>query len=340
MPRTVLGLLALLFGLSAQMFAASAAAQTKFPFRLNWTASGEHSAYFLAREKGFYRDEGLDVDILDGSGSGTVLQLAANGSSPVVQADAATMMRGVTSGMPVKAVAVPLQVSPSAFIYRADSPRPTKVSEVKGMRIAMSAGDSGMAIFSAFLGKVGLKPDDVQIITVSSTAAKDQAMLSKQADALIGFFMDQGVRLEPQTGVKIGYTRLYDLAGVNALSSAIIVNNDWLKDPRNEDALRRFLRASQRGWQYAFENRAEAAESFFKAKPGIPLAISRGTLEGAMTLIRTEHSKKLPILASAVEDWKDTQQLLATYAQLKPMPDVNAYYTNTYLSEAPYMPKK
>src|SRR3954470_18743871 len=145
---------------------------TKFPFRLNWVAGGEHAPLFLAREKGFYRDEGLDVDILDGSGSGTVLQLAANGTSPVIQADAATMMRGVTSGMPVKAVAVPLQISPSAFIYRADSPRPTKVSEVKGMRIAMSVGDSGMAIFSAFLGKIGLKADDVQMITVASTAAK------------------------------------------------------------------------------------------------------------------------------------------------------------------------
>ncbi len=333
MPRLILGLLALLF-------AAAAAAQTKFPFRLNWTASGEHSAYFVAKEKGFYREEGLDVEILDGSGSGTVLQLAANGSSPVIQADAATMMRGVTSGMPVKAVAVPLQISPSAFIYRAESPRPTKVSEVKGMRIAMSVGDSGMAIFTAFLGKIGLKPDDVQLITVSSTAAKDQAMLSKQADALIGFFMDQGVRLEPQTGVKIGYTRLYDLAGVNALSSAIIVNTDWLKEPRNEDALRRFLRASQRGWQYAMENRAEAAQIFFKEKPGIPLAISRGTLDGAMTLIRTEHSKGMPMLASAVEDWRDTQQLLANYAGLKPLPDVNAYYTNAYLSDAPYLPKK
>src|SRR5262245_26277900 len=101
-------LLSLLLG----AIATSAAAQTKLPFRLNWTASGEHAAYFVARDKGFYREEGLEVEVLDGSGSTTVLQLAANGTSPVVQADASTMMRGIVSGMPVQGGAVLRKVLP------------------------------------------------------------------------------------------------------------------------------------------------------------------------------------------------------------------------------------
>ena len=319
----------------------AAQAQTaKFPFRLNWTASGEHAPFFVAREKGFYAEEGLEVEILDGSGSTTVLQLIANGSSPVGYADAATMMRGVTNGMPVKAVAVPLQQSPHAFIYRADAPRPTKVAEVKGTRIAVTAGDSSMTVFNAFLGKLGMKIEDVQVITVASTAAKDQAVLNKQADALIGFFMDQGVRLEPTTGVKIGYTRLYDLSGVSTLSSAIIANSDWTKDAKNQDLLRRFLRASQRGWQYSSEHRREAAELFVKAKPTIPLNIAHGTLEGAMTITRTERTKAAPVAWSAPEDWKDTQELLVNYAKLKPQPDLNLYFTNGFLSQAPYLPQR
>ena len=330
-----------LFAVAAALVAGQVEAQTaKFPFRLNWTASGEHAPFFVARDKGFYRDEGLDVEILDGSGSTTVLQLAANASSPVVYADAATMMRGVSNGMPVRAVGVPLQQSPHAFIYRADAPRPTKVAEVKGTRIAVTAGDSSMTVFNAFLGKLGLKIEDVQVITVASTAAKDQAVLNKQADALIGFFMDQGVRLEPTTGVKIGYTRLYDLSGVSTLSSAIIANADWLKDAKNQDQLRRFLRASQRGWQYSHDNRREAAEVFVKAKPTIPLNIAAGTLDGAMTITRTERSKASPVAWTAAEDWKDTQELLVSYAKLKPQADLNAYFTNGYLSQAPYLPPK
>src|SRR5262249_42259136 len=60
----------------------------KFPFRLNWTLYGEHAPFFVAREKGFYAQEGLDVEIQEGSGSTTVSQLVANATSPVAYVDA------------------------------------------------------------------------------------------------------------------------------------------------------------------------------------------------------------------------------------------------------------
>ena len=88
------------------VLAAPALAQSKgekFPFRLNWTLYGEHAPFFVARDKGFYAQEGLDVEIQEGSGSTTVAQLVANATSPVAYVDAATMMRGVSAGMPVKA---------------------------------------------------------------------------------------------------------------------------------------------------------------------------------------------------------------------------------------------
>ena len=69
----------------------------KFPFRLNWTLYGEHAPFFVARDKGFYAAEGLEVEIQEGSGSTTVAQLVANATSPVAYVDAATMMRGVAT---------------------------------------------------------------------------------------------------------------------------------------------------------------------------------------------------------------------------------------------------
>jgi NitT/TauT family transport system substrate-binding protein len=317
-----------------------AAQGTKFPFRLNWTLYGEHAPFFVARDKGFYREEGLEVEIQEGSGSTTVAQLVANASNPVAYVDAATMMRGVGAGMPIKAVGVTLQQSPMAFIYRADAPRPTKISEIKGSRIAITAGDASLAIFTAFMGKLGMKVEDVQMITVANPAAKEQAVLSKQADALLGYFMDQGPRMQLQTGVKMGWTRLYDMAGVTTLSSAIIANNDWMKDAKNQDTLRRFLRASQRGWQYSFENRDEAADIFRKAAPVFTQEIAKLEVDGTMTIIRTERTKGKPIAWSDAGDWKDSQDLLEKFAKLKAQPDVNVYFTNSYLSEAPYLPKK
>jgi NitT/TauT family transport system substrate-binding protein len=319
---------------------APADAQTKFPFRLNWTLYGEHAPFFVARDKGFYKEEGLDVEIQEGSGSTTVVQLVANATSPVAYVDAATMMRGVGNGMPIQAVGVTLQQSPMAFIYRADAARPTKISEIKGSRIAITAGDASLAIFTAFMGKLGMKVEDVQMITVANPAAKEQAVLNKQADALLGYFMDQGPRMQLQTGVKMGWTRLYDMAGVTTLSSAIVANNGWLKDAKNQDTLRRFLRASQRGWDYSNKNRAEAAEIFRKAAPAFTQEIALLEVEGTMTIIHTERTKGKPIAWSDAGDWKDSQDLLEKFAKLKPQPDVNAYFTNEYLSQPPYLPKK
>ena len=136
---------------------ASARRQRNFQFRLNWTLYGEHAPFFVAPDKGFYKEEGLDVEILEGSGSTTVAQLVANMTNPVAYVDAATMMRGVGAGMPIKAVGVTLQQSPMSFIYRADAPRPTKIDEIKGSRIAITAGDASLAIFTAFMGKLGMK---------------------------------------------------------------------------------------------------------------------------------------------------------------------------------------
>src|SRR6266699_267707 len=87
------------FGSAAQ---AQGNAPDKFSFRLNWTLYGEHAPFFVALDKGFYKEEGLEVEILEGSGSTTVAQLVSNKTNPVAYVDAATMMRGVGAGMPIK----------------------------------------------------------------------------------------------------------------------------------------------------------------------------------------------------------------------------------------------
>jgi NitT/TauT family transport system substrate-binding protein len=335
-----LALVAAVAAISASLTPVNAQELQKFPFRLNWTLYGEHAPFFVALDKGFYKDEGLDVEIMEGSGSTTVLQLVANQTNPVGYVDAATMMRGIGAGMPVIAAGVSLQQSPMSFIYRADSPRPTKVDQIKGSRIAITAGDASLAIFTAFMGKLNMKLDDVQMITVANPAAKEQAVLNKQADALLGYFMDQGPRMQLKSGVKMGWTRLYDMAGISTLSSAIVVNKDWLKDPKNQDLLRRFLRATQRGWDYTATHDKEAAEIFLKHAPAFNMEIALLEIDGTMSIIHTKHTKDKPLFWSAKEDWQESQDLLQKYSGLKPEPDLTQYYTNDYLSAPPYLPKK
>jgi NitT/TauT family transport system substrate-binding protein len=100
------------------------------------------------------------------------------------------------------------------------------------------------------------------------------------------------------------------------------------------------LRASQRGWQYTFDNRDEAAEIFMKRAPAFNKEISLLEINGTMTILHTEKTKGKPIGWSASEDWKESQDLLEKYAKLKSQPDVNVYFSNEFLSEPPYLAKK
>ena len=335
-----LPLMAAIAAIAALATSASAQTLEKFPFRLNWTLYGEHAPFFVAQDKGFYKDVGLDVEILEGSGSTTVAQLVANQTNPVAYVDAATMMRGINAGMPIKAVGVTLQQSPMAFIYRADNPRPSKVSQIKDSRIAITAGDASLAIFTAFMGKLNMQVSDVKLITVANPAAKEQAVLGGQADSLLGYFMDQGPRMQLKSGVKMGWTRLYDMAGISTMSSAVIVNNDWLKDAKHQDQLRRFLSASQRGWEYTDKHRDEAAAIFIKHAPAFNTEIALLEINGTMTITHTKHSKGKPMMWSAKEDWQESQDLLQKYAKMAEQKDMSKYYTNEYLSQPPYTAKK
>ena len=324
---------------AAMTLAAPASAQTldKFPFRLNWTLYGEHAPFFVALDKGFYKDAGLDVEIQEGSGSTTVLQLTANATSLVAYVDAATMMRGVNAGMPVKAARRDATAEPDVVHL------PRRQSEAeqrfwnKCSRIAITAGDASLAIFTAFMGKLNMKVSDVNLVTVANPAAKEQAVLGGQADSLLGYFMDQGPRMQLKSGVKMGWTKLFDLAAISTLSSAIVVNENWLKE---QGLACCFLAASQRGWDYTRQHPDEAAALFIKHAPAFNMEIALLEINGTLTITNTEHTKGKPLFWSAKEDWQESQDLLEKYAGLSAQADLGKYYTNEYPAAPPTRPRR
>lgn len=305
-------------------------------FRLNWTLYGEHAPFFLGVDKGFYMEEGLDVSIVEGSGSATTVKLLGNGTNNIGYADSATMMRGITAGVPVHAVAVIFQSSPMSFIYRADAARPTTIEEVPGSSVAITAGDASLSIFEACLGKNNIAMEEVDLIQVSNPQAKETAVLEGKANTFLGYFVDQPLRMEKVTGVDMGWSKLVDVCDVNTLSSAIIVNKFWAE--QNPDIVERFVRASQRAWAYTQEHPDEAAEIFAQHAEAFDAPLALAEIEGSLTLLHTPNSEGKPIGWSALEDWNATVQVLEQYAGFKPEPDANIYFTNDYIAEPPYLP--
>src|SRR6185437_9217742 len=89
--------------------------------RLNWTITGPHALYYLGVQRGFFKDQGLTLQIDEGNGSVTTGQLVANKSNTFGLADASALIPVVSKGLPIRCVGMVSPQSALAVIARADS---------------------------------------------------------------------------------------------------------------------------------------------------------------------------------------------------------------------------
>lgn len=86
--------------------AQSPAALQKLTVRFTWKLKGEYAPLFVALDKGYYKAEGLDVELAEGSGAQTVFKLLASGAEKVGYGPAIAVAQAVSAGLPIKVVSV------------------------------------------------------------------------------------------------------------------------------------------------------------------------------------------------------------------------------------------
>ena len=117
-----------------------------------------------------------------------------------------------------------------------------KPDDIKGKTVAVTPGDSMRQIWPLFLKKTGLKEGDFKVVA-GDGQTKLNAVINGQADLLLGYVMDQTMKLQDATGKDVYPIRFADY-GVNLISSGIIANKDLLKE--KPDLVKRFMRRPPR----------------------------------------------------------------------------------------------
>src|SRR5438046_5279810 len=171
----------------------AAQSKDKVVLLLNWYTYSEHAPFYLGQERGYFDQEGIDLDIQEGRGSGVTVQAVAAVTATFGYADVPTMIKAASKGAPVTAVGVALQTSPMSVMGFADK-NIRKPEDIKGKTVAVTPGDSMSQIWPLFLKKTNLKEGDFK--TVSGDAqTKLNAVINNQADLLLGYPMDQAIKL-------------------------------------------------------------------------------------------------------------------------------------------------
>ena len=318
-------------GALACALAAPVAAQTKdkVVLLLNWYTYSEHAPFYLGKERGYFDQEGIDLDIQEGRGSGVTVQAVAAGTATFGYADVPTMIKAASKGAPVTAVGVALQTSPMSVMGFADK-NIRKPEDIKGKTVAVTPGDSMSQIWPLFLKKTNLKETDFKTVA-GDAQTKLNAVINNQADVLLGYVMDQAIKLLDATQKQIYPIRFADY-GVNMVSSGIIVQNDLLKS--KPDLAKRFMRAATRSLEEAAKNPEAAVDAMLKAQPksGVKATALVGMKNTAALYKGPDNPNDRPFKVGA-KNMTETMALLVEYGGLDKASAGKAedYYTNDYL---------
>jgi NitT/TauT family transport system substrate-binding protein len=304
-------------------------AADKVILMLNWYVYGEHAPFYYGKEKGLYSDEGIDLEIQEGRGSATVTQVVAANSVQFGYVDVPTMMRATVKGAPVIAVGVALQTTPMATIGFADKGIRTP-ADIRGKTVITGPGDSLTQIWPLFLKKTGLKESDFTTLSGDSNM-KLNSVINGQADLLLGYVMDQSMKIKDVTGKDVYPIKWADY-GVSLVGSGIVANTAFVK--ANPDLVRRFMLATTKAMELASRDPKGAAQAILNANPkgGKIETLTQG-FELTIPFYADPTGESSRPLRVSEQNMNDTVNVMIGYGGLdaKSKGHASDFYTNEYL---------
>lgn len=319
---------ALVFGLAAS--AAEAQVPEAASIRMDWMPISYHAPFYLAKEKGFYKDANIDLKIEDGKGSGNTIQLVANNVDTFGLADASIVAKSVAQKVPVKVVMGIFQRSATAIVFPGKSSIRTP-ADLKGKKLATCPGDAPAILLPAYLKAAGLSMSDVQVVNVDC-GAKYTVVAQGLADATLGFG-PYGRTMFGAAGINEMRELGYADAGVSVPSHGIIASLKTIES--KPDLVKRFLAATVKGWVAAKADPDAAIQAMVRAVPLMQgkEQVLKTEFTGYLAYLDTPATKGKPFGWQSADDWKKSEQILVQYMDVKAQPSVDVYYTNDYVPQ-------
>jgi NitT/TauT family transport system substrate-binding protein len=221
--------------------------------RLGWLANAQYAGDFVALDKGFFKERGIELKIDPGGPSIDPISLTAGGSSTIGNvASIAAMFLARSNGLPVKAFATALQRHPFAFITldkRISSPK-----DFVGKKIGIQA--TARPLINAVIAKYGLPRDQVQVQVIGSDTLP---LKTGQVDVITGWVIDapQMAAVGPDARALL----LWDM-GIRLYAFTYFTTDEVLRT--RADMLADFLGASAKGWEWAADHPEEAVDIVLK----------------------------------------------------------------------------
>src|SRR6201994_4311705 len=252
--------LAFALGIALGLSLTAARAADNVTIQLKWVAQAQFAGYFVAKDKGFYKDAGLDVTINPGGPDVAPPQVIAGGGADVVVDWMPSALASREKGVPLVNISQTFKKSGLELTCRADTGI-KKPTDFKGKTIGVWYGGNEYP-FLSWMSKLSLKTDgSAGGVKVIKQGFNVDPLLQKQADCVSTMtyneywqVIDGGYQPSQLGDFK------YEDVGVGTLEEGLLVLEKRLKDPAFVARMEKFVKASMKGWAYAKDHPDEAVK--------------------------------------------------------------------------------
>lgn len=290
--------------------------------RLKWVFTSHTAAGpGVALNKGFFKEEGIDVTLNPGGFEFDPVTLVASGSDDFGIKGADDVLIARSKGVPIVAIAMDYQTNPVCFMSLKDSGI-VKPQDFVGKKVAVKYGQNVYTFYKAMLRKLRIDERQVTEIPVKFDITP---LLTHSVDVLPGYATYEPA-LFKEKGIEINVILAKD-HGVPACGNVVFTSEKIIKE--NPDLVERFLRAYIKGWKYAVEHPEEAADIMAKLNPRFARDVQLDMMKLTIPYIKPTDDIKIGWMT--IEGWKETQEVMLEEKILEKPVDLDKAFTLDFL---------
>ncbi|RTL71265.1 MAG: ABC transporter substrate-binding protein [Hyphomicrobiales bacterium] len=300
-----------------------ASAQDKLTVRLDFSPWGVQAAMHLAKNKGWFKDANLDVDVQDGRGSGNTVQLVNAGQVDVGQVQVGLVGSARAQGATIKSIATFQRKTDLCVLVDRDSPVKT-VADLKDKTVVVFAASPWAPFIDLYLKSGGMTRDTVKVDFVDP-AALWGTYTAKRSDGLMSTV---GSALPIAEGPRPSKCLLASDAGIAFPSYGLVAREDVIAS--KGAAIKRLIQVQQKAWTQLKTNPDDGIAAMIAERPDAKLNadVLRGQIKLTIDYFDTPASAGKPIGWQAKEDWEAALKSMEDAGVVKPGWKAEDYYTN------------
>lgn len=320
---------------AAWLPAGSGQAADQIGIQLDWIVRGDHAMFFVAKEKGYFAKNGIEVTaIRKGTGTPDALRLVGNGNAEFGFGDLPTLQVSRSQGVPVVAIVAANQKSPLAMISLAKTLQLKSVADLKGRNIGVHPAGSTYVFLKALLKANGLAEADIKESTVSPPY--ESYLLLGRVEAVPGYLDAEVPELEAKAGGKGSLSILQGANfGFNAYGSGVFTSEALIA--KQPDLVKRFVAAYLQAFRDVIENPDEAVAITVKAVPEFAdkREVLREQLQADLDdTFLSAGSKANGIGSISKAGWAATTETLVAQGALAKADNPEAGFDNSFVAAA------